>query len=97
MALTNDKKRNNGNILKKWLISLALFVSGVIVFKLIDGTILEPKLNKMGHFMIHVIGDKLAWFTLYHNPFLKFVTILFALSIIVMIIKDIIVLFIRRS
>src|SRR5699024_12093657 len=81
----------------KWLIAIGVFISLVVVFKLIDGTILEPRLNNIGHFMMRIVGGKLDWFTLYHSPFLKFVTILFALIIIVMVIKDIVVLFIYCS
>lgn len=89
--MTKDKKIDSGNGFKKWFITLSLFLSGVVVFMIIDGTILEPRLNQMGNFMKNVVGPKLSWFTLYHNVFLKFITILFALHIIVMAIEDIII------
>ncbi len=95
--VTTDKKIDRGNGLKKWVITLSLFFSSIVVFINIDGTILEPRLNQMGNFMKNVVGDKLEWFTLYHNPFLKFVTILFALHIIVMGIEDIVVFLKNRQ
>ena len=95
--MATDKKADRGNRLKKWLITLSLFLLSIIVFINIDGTILEPRLNQMGNFMKNVVGEKLEWFTLYHNPFLKFVTILFALHIILMAIEDIVVFFKNRQ
>ena len=94
--MPNDQIVTSGKIMTKWLIAIGVFISLVVVFKIIDGTILEPRLNNIGHFMMRIVGEKLDWFTFYHSPFLKFVTILFALIIIVMVIKDIIVLRIRR-
>lgn len=96
MAKVKEEKIRSGNSFKKWCITLSIFLSGVVVFIIIDGTILEPKLNQMGNFMKNVVEEKLEWFTLYQNPFLKFVTILFALHIIVMAIEDIVV-FLKNS
>lgn len=94
--MIKDKKTDRGNRLKKWIITLTLFLLSIIVFINIDGTILEPRLNQMGNFMKDIVEPKLSWFTLYHNVFLKFITILFALHIIFMAIEDIVNLFKNR-
>lgn len=89
--MSKNNKNEKKIIVKRWFITLSLFFSGQFVFLLIDGTFLEPKLNKMGNFMKDVCGEKLEWFTIYHNPFLKFVTLLFIIHMIYMLIKDIII------
>jgi hypothetical protein len=87
--------RNNGS--KRWFITLSLFFSSVVVFIIIDGTILEPRLNRMGKFMENVVGEKLEWFTLYHSLYLKSITIIFTLYIIIKALEDIIVFLKKRK
>jgi len=76
---------------KRWIFTIGLFVLSQCIFILIDGTILEPQLNSIGYYMMKMIGPKLRWFTLYHHPFLKCITLLFLFYIIIKAMKDIVV------
>lgn len=70
-------------VIKRWLITLGSFFVMQFVFILIDGTMLEPRLNDIGHRIIPFVGPKVEWFTLYEAVFLKLLTMIFVLYIVV--------------
>ncbi len=75
-----------------------IFLTGQLIFILIDGTIFEPNVNHIGSFVTNAIEGKFDWFTLYHSPFLKFVSLLFFIIVIGTGVKNILVyLFHNRS
>lgn len=76
--------------MRRWFITLGSFVIGQLLFVLIDGTILEPRLNKAGDFMVGVVGDRLDWITIYHSTFLKILTLLFVIYMMCILVKDLI-------
>lgn len=68
--------------IRRWFITLGAFILAQLLFIWIDGTILEPRLNKAGDFLVDIVGDKLDWMTIYHSTFLKILTLLFVIYII---------------
>lgn len=89
--MTNKGKTGRANRLKKWIITLGVFFISQLVFIAIDGTFLEPNLNNIGNFASKLVENMLSWFTLYDNPFFKFITMIGVLHIIFTAIKDVIV------
>lgn len=91
----NDKKELP-QLYKKWLGMVSALVISQILFIWIDGTILEPKVNRLGKAFVNSIEGRLEWFTLYDSPFLKFVTCMYGIYMLFVCIKDFMIPFIRR-
>lgn len=83
-------------MVKRWLITISIFFVAQCAFLLIDGTILEPRLNDIGEGMVRFAGPKLEWFTLYEAVFLKIITMLFLLYIAVTLVTDLIYFWRRK-
>src|SRR5690625_7314648 len=84
-------------MVKRWLITIGSFFVMQVVFILINGTILEPRLNDMGHRMTQFAGPKLEWFTLYEAVFLKVLTMTFILYIVATAVTDVVNFWRRQS
>ena len=73
---------------KSWLIRISLFVVVQFVFILIDGTAFVPLLNDMGQRMTEIVGPSLEWITLYESIYLKIITVIFVVYLIISAVED---------
>lgn len=94
MNLSRYSKRKTGfiNERRRMIIVVGWFLLMQIIFIVIDGTFLEPNLNKMGNFASELAINEFfeTWFFLYDNPIFKLVTTVALLHIIYVLIKTII-------
>ncbi|MEW9674621.1 YfzA family protein [Lentibacillus sp. L22] len=71
------------------IITAGLFLIMQIIFIAINGTFLEPNLNRMGNFASGIAENPFfyKWFILYDNPIFKLITTVGILHIIYVLIK----------
>lgn len=87
----SKKKKGYFNELRRLFITVGLFLIMQIVFIVIDGTFLEPNLNKVGTFVSNIAEIKVfEWIVIYDNPVFKFITVIAVLHIMYLLIKTII-------
>lgn len=94
----SKKKKGYVNELRRLIITVGLFLIMQIIFIAIDGTFLEPNLNKIGTFVSNIVENKVfQWIAIYDNPIFKFVTVIAVLHIIYVLIKTIILRLLAKS
>lgn len=87
----SKKKKGFTNELRRLIITVSLFLIMQIIFISIDGTFLDPNLNKVGNFVSNIAENRVfEWIIIYDNPIFKFVTVVAILHIIYVLIKTLI-------
>lgn len=87
----SKKKKGYFNELRRLFITVGIFLMMQMFFIVIDGTFLEPNLNKVGTFVSNIAENNVfEWIVIYDNPVLKFITVIAVLHIMYLLIKTII-------
>lgn len=89
----SKKKKGFANELRRLMITIGLFLIMQLIFIVIDGTFLEPNLNRMGNFATGIAESNFfeKWFVLYDNPIFKLITAIAILHILYVLIKTVII------
>lgn len=93
--MSGQKKRRT-NARKSWLLTLSVFVIMLVVFYLIDGTALEPRLNDSNNIAGRMVdwlnGSTIfnEWITFFTFPWFNLVTFVFILALLLKAITDLI-------
>jgi len=91
-----ERKKHRTNLRKSWLLTLSVFVILLIVFYLIDGTALEPRLNDSNNIagrMVDWLNGSIIfneWITFFTFPWFNLVTFVFILALLLKAITDLI-------
>src|SRR5699024_9462324 len=93
--MSGQKKRRT-NVRRSWLLTLSVFVIMLVVFYLIDGTTLEPRLNDSNNIAGRMVdwlnGSTIfnEWITFFTFPWFNLVTFVFILALLLKAITDLI-------
>ncbi|ENH96100.1 hypothetical protein J416_12492 [Gracilibacillus halophilus YIM-C55.5] len=95
LNLTQYSKKKKGflNELRRLIITICLFLIMQLIFIFIDGTFLEPNLNRMGNFASGIAKNMFfeQWLILYDNSIFKLITAIAILHIVYILIKTVII------
>lgn len=83
-------------LMNKWVWMMSALLLSQILFKCVDGTIFDPKLNPLGEAFMKNIERTLDWFTWYHSPFLKFITCVYVMYLLIICLIDFVFPLFRR-
>lgn len=93
--MTTMGKTQNSNLAKRWIIIIGIFLIVQLIFILIDGTFLEPKINDSSNLILSIarwiLDSKLftEWISLYSFPFFNLFMTIHIIAILIPAVKDI--------
>ncbi|KGR87273.1 MULTISPECIES: YfzA family protein [Lysinibacillus] len=94
--MIGTEKTHDSNLLKRWIITIGIFLIVQLIFIMVDGTVLEPNINdsndlfaRMGRW---ILDSRLftEWITPYSFPFFNMFITIHIIAILIAALGDII-------
>ncbi|MFP7169507.1 YfzA-like protein [Terribacillus halophilus] len=101
--MNGAEKVPNFKLTRYWIIALGIFLLVQVIFFLIDGTSLEPRINDSDSFLPRILRSILdlrlftEWITPYSYPYFNLAITVHILALLIAAIRDVIAILISKK